>query len=264
MNLFFPLCIDGGLGRELYDGALALRDYLSRAMDFEEIQVDAVCDPASDRGILGYAAIARHLARDRALLSARRPDRLLTIGGGCGIEVALVDYLLGRYPDLKVLWFDAHGDLNSPESSPSGHFHGMPLRFLLEPGLDEGIRPSGAALSPASLRYVGVRSLDPPERDYIEAGDIPVFGASEALGALVSWEGSPIYAHVDLDVLDPDDYPNVKCPEPGGLRIAELASALRALADKGELVGMSVVENLATDAGRLASLEGVFEVARAL
>lgn len=264
MNLFFPLCIDGGLGQELYEGAFSLRDYLARSLDFEELEIESLCDPRLDRGILGYAAISQRLALARAFLSARAPERILAIGGGCGIEVAIVDFLLGRYPDLKLIWFDAHGDLNSPASSPSGHFHGMPLRFLLEPDLDEGIRPSGPVLDPASLRYVGVRSLDPPERDYIESRRIPILGTSDAAGAAEGWEGSPVYVHVDLDVLDPLDYPNVKCPEPGGLRLAGLAESLRALPGSCRLVGMSLVENTATDPASLARLESVFDIARSL
>jgi arginase len=264
MNLFFPLCVDGGHGRELYEGARGLRDYLSRSMDFEDLDIERVREPAPDRGIFGYAAIVSGLARARSLLSSRAPERLFTIGGGCGIEVPLVDYFLGRHPDLKLLWFDAHGDLNSPASSPSGHFHGMPLRFLLEPGLDEGIRASGSALDPASLRYLGVRSLDEPERSYIESRGISVLEAGDARGAVAGWKGSPLYVHIDLDVLDPGDYPNVKCPEPGGLRLIELAEILRTIADECDLVGLSVLENTTTDVSRIALLEDVFEVAHSL
>ena len=62
----------------------------------------------------------------------KKPDKILTVGGGCGIEIPIVSYFSEKYKNLDVLWFDAHGDLNTPESSPSKYFHGMPLRFLLE------------------------------------------------------------------------------------------------------------------------------------
>jgi arginase len=264
MNLFFPLCIDAGLGRELYEGSWAMRRYLSPSTNFDDLDDGSVCDPAIERGVVGYAAIVRRLARAREQMAARSPDRILAIGGGCGIEVAVVDCLLRRYPDLKVIWLDAHGDLNSPASSPSGHFHGMPLRFLMEDGLDEAIRPAGPLLAPEALRYLGLRSLDPPEAEYIEARGIRVLPVSEPCRVAEGWETSPLYVHLDLDVLDPEDYPNVKCPEPGGLGVASLAATLRALAASGRLVGMSVLENTATGPERLALLEGIFEVARSL
>jgi arginase len=264
MNLYFPLWIDGGLGRELHAGARALRAYLEPSLDFEELPVDDVCPPALERGIVGYRSIVRHLARARTLLSSRNPARLFTIGGGCGIEVATVGYLLGVYPKLKLLWLDAHGDVNSPASSPSKHFHGMPLRFLLESGLDEGICPDGPALQPAALRYIGARDFDPPERAYIAERGIEHLGPADAGEAGRGWEGESLYVHLDLDVLDPAEYPNVKCPEPEGMRIDEVAALLRGLASAASLVGMSVVENVATESSELSRLEPILEVGRRL
>ncbi|MGO8692222.1 MAG: arginase family protein [Rectinemataceae bacterium] len=263
-NLYFPLWVDGGLSPTLHAGARALRDYLAPRFAFEEIPVDADCSPSKARGIVGYETIIRHLARARGILAELRPERLFTIGGGCGIEVAIVGHMLERYPDLKLLWFDAHGDLNSPASSPSAYFHGMPLRFLLEPDLEEGISPGGAALDPAALRLVGCRDLDSPEAAYIEERSIMILSGVDAASAAKGWEDSPLYVHVDLDVLDPRDYLNVKCPAPGGLRIGELARSIGALLSSRRMVGLSLVENTATDARTLARLEPVFEVARTL
>ena len=66
-------------------------------------------------------------------LRASAPDIVVTVGGTCGVEAAPVAYLNERYDgNLAVVWFDGHGDLNSPATSPSGHFHGMVLRTLLE------------------------------------------------------------------------------------------------------------------------------------
>lgn len=266
MNLYFPLWLDGGLAPTLLAGARALRERLVQELEFDEVPLDPDCSPDRERGIIGYGAIVRHLAKARSLLAARAPTRILAVGGGCGIEVAVVGSLLERYPELRVLWFDAHGDINSPASSPSGYFHGMPLRFLVEAGLDEGIRPGARSLDAASLRLVGTRDLDPPERDFIRERGIEIVADAEAAAALAlpggAWAGAPVYAHIDLDVIDPSEYPNVKCPALDGLRIASLAAALEAMRSTGRLVGMSLVENTATEAAELARLEPIFAVAR--
>ncbi len=264
LNLYFPLCIDGGLGPELQKGAIALRDYLRPRCAFSEPAEDAICDPAIARGVVGYEAIRRRLADARSTLAGLGSERVFAAGGGCGIEVAIVGHLLRARPGLRVLWFDAHGDLNTPESSPSGHFHGMPLRFLLEPGLDQAISAGAPALDPAGLRLVGTRDLDPPEEAYIAARRIRTFGPARAAEAAAGWEGGPVYVHFDLDALDPREYPNVKCPVPAGISIAAAAEMIGGLARSRALVGMSIVENVATDGATLARLEPLFELALGL
>jgi arginase len=259
MNLYFPLWIDGGLSDDLLVGARALRDYLSPRFAFEELPVDEACSPALERNILGYEAIRSHLGRAGTLLLAKAPGRLFTIGGGCGIEVPLVAYLRQRLGPMRILWFDSHGDINSPATSPSKYFHGMPLRFLLEPGLDEGIGAGAAALDPAEIALIGSRDLDPPEESYIRERGIACIGGAEA--AVLDPGDRPLYIHLDLDVLDPGEYPNVKCPTAKGLGIGEVAEIIRGLAKRGRIAGMSIVENLATDAATLSRLEPIFEVA---
>ena len=263
-NLFFPLCIDGGLGSGLRDGAYAIRDYLAPRMSFEEVPSLDLCDPRVERGIAGYAAIRSRLEHASALLENVAPERLFTIGGGCGVEVPIVSYLARRHSGLRVLWLDAHGDLNSPASSPSGHFHGMPLRFLLEGSLDEVIGPRAATLAPAEVALIGCRDLDPPEAEYIRRRGIALIASRDAASAdPFSGEG-PIYIHLDLDVLDPAAYPNVKCPVPGGISIAQAASLIGRAIRASKVVGLSILENLATDRDTLAKLEPFFDLAQLL
>jgi arginase len=262
LNLFFPLWIDGGLSRGLLEGAGAIRDYLSPCMSFEDIRVEEACDPKLERDIVGYAAIKRALERASEGLDRLAPERLLTVGGGCGIEVAILPCLCRRYPGLRVLWLDAHGDLNSPASSPSKHFHGMPLRFLLEGGLDEAIGPRRASLDPSALTLVGCRDLDPPEAEYIRRRGIKLVEARAAGTADLAGRGEATYIHLDLDVLDPAEYPNVKCPAPGGIAIAELAALIARTMSCAKVVGMSILENLAADQGTIAKLEPIFELAK--
>src|SRR4029078_8119073 len=86
-------------------------------------------------GVLGLASIAARFAGTLPEPRRRAPDRILSIGGTCGTELAPVAYLNERWGGrMAVLWLDAHADLNPPASSPSGHFHGMVLRTLLGDG----------------------------------------------------------------------------------------------------------------------------------
>ena len=87
------------------------------------------------------------------------PPRPLVLGGCCCAHVGAIRGLAARPGRLAVVWFDAHGDLNTPETSPSGNAWGMPLRMAIDAG----------AVQPADIALVGARNLDPPERAYIDA-----------------------------------------------------------------------------------------------
>src|SRR4051812_18635353 len=95
-------------------------------------------------------------------------DKIVTIGGDCGIEIMPVSYLNKLYQgDLCIIYIDAHADLNTPESSPSKAFHGMPLRTLLGEGNEELVGLLFSTLQPEQICYVGLRDLDEPESEYI-------------------------------------------------------------------------------------------------
>jgi arginase len=135
-----------------------------------------------------------------------------------------VGYLNRRYAgDLAVVWFDAHPDLNTPRSSPSGHFHGMVLRALLGDG-DQALsdmvpRP----LSPSQVILAGVRDIDEPEAAYASAVGIPIISPdelknSDRLMDAVGRSGySNLYVHIDLDFLNPDDFEGAQFRAAGGI-----------------------------------------------
>jgi arginase len=116
---------------------------------------------------------------------------------------------LARRGRVGVVWLDAHGDLNTPASSPSGNAWGMPLRSLLD----------GGDVAAGDVTLLGARALDLPEEDFLAAA-----GIRRALGPLPE----RIYVAVDLDVLRPGELP-VFMPEPGGLGLAELEQLLAGL-----------------------------------
>lgn len=163
------------------------------------------------------------LAAQNAALATSLPDRPLVLGGCCCAHVGAVQGLAARGPRLAVVWLDAHGDLNTPESSPSGDEWGMPLRMLLDEGT---VRADDVAL-------VGARNLDSPEVAYLAASGID----ADTDRALAGAEG--VYVAFDADVLHPAE---VDCflPEPGGLSLGEASAVLRRVGSGAPLVGVGI------------------------
>jgi arginase family enzyme len=189
--------------------------------------------------------IGDDLAGNLAAIRSVLPDPpVITVGGDCGVELAPIEAALARHGDgLVVVWFDAHGDLNTPESSPSGAFHGMVLRTLLGDG-PAALAPR-RTLRPAQVVLAGTRALDPAEKEYIEeAGiahvDVPSLAS---LPSVVAWAAAKaVYIHIDLDVLDPAAFDAVGYPEPEGVTVSQLATAVRELTSRFELAGLGITE----------------------
>lgn len=188
----------------------------------------------------GDGALAVNAARTRAALDRTRGRPVLTAGGDCGVDVAPIAAAVRRHGDrLAVVWFDAHGDLNTPASSPSGAFHGMVLRTLLGEG-PAGLVPD-RPLRPGQVVLAGVRALDPAERAYAEAEGLPIVRDPAALVAAVG-DVDAVYVHLDLDVLDPETFASVGAPEPGGLTPNQVIDMVTALADRFEIAGIGITE----------------------
>ncbi|MDQ1018006.1 arginase family protein [Streptomyces afghaniensis] len=205
-------------------------------------------------GVQSADVLERHLLAVRAALAEVPPgEPTVTIGGDCAVDLAPVEAALSAFRDrLAVVWFDAHGDLNTPESSPSGAFHGMVLRALIGDGPD-GLRPA-RSLSADRVVLAGARSLDPGEQDLVESRGIRHLGVEQLAGpgpllaAVRATGAEAVYIHIDLDVLDPTVFPAVGTPEPGGLGVEELVGAVRALTEEFALAGLALTEYERTEA----------------
>ncbi|MBA2641887.1 MAG: arginase family protein [Actinobacteria bacterium] len=159
-----------------------------------------------------------------AALAHALPERPVVLGGCCCAHVGAVRGLATRDGHhLGLVWIDAHGDLNTPETSPSGNLWGMPLRMLLD---DDIVSAENTAL-------VGVRSLDPGESAFLEAT-----GIDDSLDRALANVDS-VYVALDLDVLDPSEI-DVFVPEPGGPRIGEIEELLRDVSRRASVVGIGV------------------------
>ncbi len=157
------------------------------------------------------------------------------IGGDCLTAIGTVGGLDGAA--AGVVWLDAHGDFNTPETTPSGYLGGMPLAALAGRCLPELTAAAGlqAPIPEERIILLGVRDLDPPEQAALEASPVTVMTtaqlreAPDAVAQALARLGAqgPIYLHIDVDVLDPAVMPGVVYPTPGGLSLDELAGLLK-------------------------------------
>ena len=178
------------------------------------------------------------LAEQTLALAAELPERPLVLGGCCCAHVGAIEGSPRGEERLAVVWLDAHGDLNTPETSPSGNAWGMPLRMLLDDG---AVRPEHVAL-------VGARNLDPPEVEYIERAGIDGEDASSA-----ALEGADaVYVALDCDVLEPGELA-VFMPEPDGPRSPRSRGCCVAVAARTRVAGLGLT-GLVRDAANVPTL----------
>jgi arginase len=144
------------------------------------------------------------LTEQSLALACSLPERPLIVGGCCCAHVGAVEALATRCDRLGIVWLDAHGDLNTPESSPSGNLWGMPLRMLID---SDTVQAEDVAL-------VGARSLDPPEERFIADSGLRL-GEERVAEALDGVDA--VYVAFDCDVLEPDCGVAMFMPEPGGM-----------------------------------------------
>jgi arginase len=179
----------------------------------------------------------------------------LVLGGDHSIAMGTVAGLLDAWGDVGVLWIDAHGDINTPETSPSGNVHGMPVAALLglgEAGLGSRLGWDKRRIRPERLVLFGTRTLDPGERRIIADLGIRMFtmsqidqmGVTAAVREAISLLGGPggIHVSLDMDAVDPLEAPGVGTPWPGGLTFREAHLAMELLAAAGQVSSMEVVE----------------------
>jgi arginase len=167
------------------------------------------------------------LEEQTAELASALPERPLVLGGCCCCHVGAVRGLAGRIDRLAVVWLDSHGDLNTPETSPSGNTWGMPLRMLL----DDGVVPA------SRVALVGARNLDPPEVEFMAE-----IGLDDSLDRAFG-DAEAVYVALDMDVLDPTEAA-VFVPEPDGPGVAEVETILRDVVSRVPLAGIGVTGHL--------------------
>jgi arginase len=230
---------------QLVDGAQAIAGDLPRtSCTIVEIPYEA--GESVETGIHRFSALARVRALAvEALAQYDHSDNVVLIGGDCGIAVPAVERAAGHHEKLAIVWFDAHPDLHTPETSPSGAFSGMALRAVLGDVPD----PLGLAkgtVAPERVVLVGARDYDTAEEEAvstvgISVRDVDEVADAQAFAEAVAATGAEaVYVHVDLDVLDPADLAGLNAPVPFGLSGTQLVAAIAALRARLTYAGGSI------------------------
>lgn len=229
----------------LVDGAVAIQgDLPFSATRLVDVPVEA--GDALDTGVHRFSAIAQVRERHAKVLNDAT-DWALSIGGDCGIALAAVEHAARAHPnDLAVVWFDAHPDLHTPESSPSGGFCGMVLRAISGDGPAALELATASSVSLQNVVLAGIRDVDDAEDALLQERSIVSVSCSElvdpaALVAAVTATGAThVFVHIDLDVLDPSMLTGLSDLIPFGLSVADLGGAITALRAEFTLAGATI------------------------
>jgi len=193
---------------------------------------------------------------EAALESGSKP---IILGGDHSIAIGSVAGLSAfhrkRDQMVGVIWFDAHGDMNTPETSPSGNIHGMPFAAILGHGPKELTEISGFApkVHPEDCVLIGARSVDPDEAVALKASGIRIItmrelderGMSAVMDEamwLASRRTAGFHVTMDMDFVDPDFAPGVGTPVPGGPTYRESHLAMEKIADSGKMLSFELTE----------------------
>jgi arginase len=200
------------------------------------------------------AHLPQMLAASRNAVAAGTP---VVVMGECTLVPPVLAAVRERHPDVALVWIDAHGDLNTPETTPSGFIGGMPFAQLLGWCFDDWRRLAGLEppLPEERAALVGGRDLDPGERENVDRSQL--HESADVAGALaVLPSAAPLYVHVDTDVLDPSLTPDAGFPAPGGWSVERMRAELAVLGASGRVVALSICPSAppALDAEGLAPL----------
>lgn len=249
LNLLFPQWQGSGPSNCLFYGPNRLA-HACTDIGFVHMPVKEKEQLGVSRNILGYGTILSQLDRTKKAIERLNPTSVMVIGGDCGVELAPVSFMNQIHGgNLALVWLDAHADLNTPESSPSKHFHGMPLRTLCGEGEPTILAQCFSSLSPNQVILAGVRQLDPAEQTFIRDHAVTQVSVREMAADPTSIcreirkkVFDNVYIHIDMDVLDPKAYPHVKHPTPHGLKTNVLEKIISEIAASFSVAGLGIVE----------------------
>ena len=178
-------------------------------------------------------------------------DHSIAVGTTTGVAT----HFRKKEKQIGLLWLDAHGDMNTPESSPSGNVHGMPLASIIGYGATELVEMGGfkPKINPRNVAIIGARDLDSRERRIIKESGIHVFtmrdiderGMREVMADALRFAADDtdgVAISLDLDFVDPEDAPGVGTPVRGGVTYREAHLAMEMIADSEAMVSLEIVE----------------------
>jgi len=225
-----------------------------------------------------YLAEIADACKDLAALVEKSLDENMmpvVLGGDHSIAAGTLSGVAGHFKKkekkIGLIWLDAHGDINTPESSPSGNVHGMPLAAAMGYGATELVELQGfkPKVEPQNISLVGIRDLDTQEKKLAKKSGVHVFtmrdiderGMREVMSDALKYamdDTDGISASLDMDFVDPSDAPGVGTPVRGGVTYREAHLAMEMLADTEAMVSLEVVEiNPVIDEHNRTALLGV-------
>ncbi|MFB3828710.1 MAG: arginase [Bryobacteraceae bacterium] len=213
---------------------------------------------APARYVPHIAAACKRLARmvERALAAKQAP---VVLGGDHSVAIGTVAGVSHRFrrarKEIGLLWIDAHADMNTPETSPTGNVHGMPLACCIGMGPEAltSLQGYSPMVNPSKVAVVGLRDVDSLEKPHVRESGVQAFtmrdiderGMSavmeEAL-RIVSAGTAGFHLSLDMDVVDPQDAPGVGTPVRGGATYREAHLAMELICDSGHMLSMELVE----------------------
>lgn len=214
--------------------------------------------------IIGYLPrLAGHVAAALAGDEAGRDARLLVLGGDCTTHAGAVAGLRRARPGMRLglVWFDAHGDLNTPDTTPSGNVWGMPFAMLLGHGDDDLVAAcAGPTVRMEDAALAGGQVLDEPESRWLAASPVAHFGAGmlateaghaalDAWARIVAGRVDGWYIAIDLDAIDAGEGLAVAMPEPDGLSLDATVAAVRTIAATGPVLGLGATAAMVGSVG---------------
>ena len=260
MNFINPQWQGSGLTDDLKYGAETLQSYY-KDYTFTEIPLSSK-ESKIIENIKSFEPILEQTVHFKQCIEESKPKKISTIGGDCAIEIIPISYLNKLYQgDICVVYIDAHADINTPESSPSKDFHGMPLRVLLGEGNDRFVKLLFSTIKPEQVCYVGLRDMDGPESDYVSMHNMTSITDCQysSLKKKVN-RYKNIYIHLDLDSLDVKEFEFSLYPtQSKGLSINDVAQLIRDLKMNNNVVGFSITECTATQVEQLESIKPILD-----
>jgi arginase len=222
-------------------------------------QVERLKDPDRNAHYLAEIAAASQALAEKTQKVLAEGGMPVVLGGDHSIAVGSISGVAAHYRErgdkIGIIWFDAHADMNTPDNSPSGNIHGMPLSAVLGHGAPEltGIGGFAPKVDPANVALIGIRQVDSGERRLIRELGVRAFTARElderGMNAImdeaivIASRGTVGY-HVtmDMDFIDPQYAPGVGTPVPGGATYRESHLGMEKIADDGRMVSLELTE----------------------
>lgn len=233
LMLAYPQWQGSGRHEHLRRGAGAAAEICAQFATRADVPLSQ--DLSDAHGVNRLGALTEQLRNAQEILSHHAPDRVLTAGGDCAVDVAVIDYLNGIHDGLTVIWIDAHLDANTPQTSPSGNFHGMPVSAIMGRAPESIQALLHNPIAPDRFFYVGAKVGDDGDWAFQRQHKLAMLDAQKRIDG-------PVHIHFDLDVLDSGEFPYLAYPEPDGLAIADAVSLVGRIAAESEIVGLTITE----------------------